>query len=232
MQYAEPITRLIKSLARLPGIGEKSASRLAMFVLNSRAGYAEELSSAILGVKNNVKLCSVCMGFSENDPCSICSDPARDPSTVCVVGDYKDMVALEASNGGGPPGGPVGPYTGRYHILHGLLAPLKGIGPDDIRLKELIARVKAKGVREVIVATAFDGEGEATAHYISRALNADGNGDLGNDNANDNNKDNGKDNGKARVKLTRIASGVPAGGSIEYMDPTTLSRAMNGRKEL
>ena len=227
MQYAEPITRLIKSLARLPGIGEKSASRLAMFILNSRAGYAEELSSAILGVKNNVKLCSVCMGFSETDPCAICSDPARDPSTVCVVGDYKDMIALEASNNGGPLGGgtgggqaggpatgPAGPYTGRYHILHGLLAPLKGIGPDDIRLKELIARVKTKGVREVIVATAFDGEGEATAHYISRALNTDGNGESG------------------RVKLTRIASGVPAGGSIEYMDPTTLFRAMNGRKEL
>jgi recombination protein RecR len=132
MRYAEPINRLIEAFSKLPGIGRKTASRLALFVLNSDRGYVEELSGSLVGVKDKVGLCSVCSSFSDNDPCLICSDGARDRALVCVVGDYKDMVALEA----------VGSYRGLYHILHGLLAPLKGVGPDEIRIKELVARVE------------------------------------------------------------------------------------------
>ncbi len=198
MRYAEPISRLIKAFSRLPGIGEKTASRLALFIMNSGRGYVEELAASLIGVKDKVGLCSVCMTFSDNDPCNICSNGVRDASTVCVVGDYKDMVALED----------VGSYTGTYHILHGHLAPLKGIGPDDIKIKELVKRVERKGVKEVILATSFDAEGEATAAYLASALKPYG------------------------LKLTRIASGVPVGSYIEYMDHVTLGRAMDGRREV
>jgi recombination protein RecR len=198
MQYAEPISKLIKAFSRLPGIGEKTASRLALFVLNSDREYVEELARSLVDVKNKVGLCSECSSFSDSDPCSICSDRTRDSGTVCVVGDYKDMVALEG----------VGSYRGGYHILHGLLAPLKGIGPDEIRIKELISRVERKGVREVILATSFDAEGEATATYLMNTLKPYG------------------------LKLTRIASGVPVGSYIEYMDCATLGRAMEGRREV
>ncbi|MEE9615241.1 MAG: recombination mediator RecR [Thermodesulfobacteriota bacterium] len=201
MQYAEPIKRLVEAFSRLPGIGEKTASRLALYVLNAKGGEggcAEELAKALTEVKQSVGLCSECMSFSERDPCPICADNARDPSTVCVVGDYKDMAALES----------VGSYMGRYHILHGSLAPLKGIGPDEIRIKELLKRVDGGGVKEVILATSFDAEGEATAVYLMKLLKQYG------------------------AKLTRLASGVPVGSYIEYMDPSTLGRAMEGRKEL
>ncbi len=198
MRYAEPISRLIKTFSKLPGVGGKTASRLALFIMNSEREYVEELAASLIGVKDKVGLCSVCMTFSDNDPCHICSDTARDTSTVCVVGDYRDMVALED----------VGSYRGTYHILHGLLAPLKGIGPEDIRIKELLTRIKTKGIKEVILATSFDAEGEATATYLTNALKPYG------------------------PKLTRIASGVPAGSYIEYMDCVTLGRAMEGRREV
>jgi len=198
MRYAEPIERLIKAFSRLPGVGEKSASRLALYVLNSNKGYADELAACLRDLKEKVKLCSVCMTFSDTDPCNVCSDAGRDPGTVCVVSDFKDMVALEGMGG----------YRGRYHILHGNLAPLKGIGPDDIRVGELVARVEANGVREVILATGFDAEGESTAIYLGRLLKPYG------------------------VKLTRLASGVPVGSFVEYMDGATLGRAMEGRKEI
>lgn len=198
MQYAEPIDKLIKALSRLPGIGEKTAARLALYILNSKREYVDELASSLNGVKDKVSLCSVCMSFSDNDPCAICSDGARDSATVCVVSDYKDMVALEGMGG----------YKGAYHILHGSMAPLKGIGPDEIRIKELIKRVESNAVREVILATGFDSEGEATALYISRLLKQYG------------------------VKTTRIASGVPVGSFVEYMDGATLTRAMQGRKDV
>jgi len=197
LKYVEPIARLVKALSGLPGIGEKTASRLALYILNSRRDVAEELSKSVLSVKDNVRLCSECMTFSESDPCAICSDVSRDKGIICVVGDYKDLVALENS----------GSYKGAYHVLHGLLAPLKGIGPEEIKVNELIARASRSKVTEIILATGFDSEGEATALYIKRAL---------------------KDFG---VRLTRIASGIPAGGFVEYMDPTTLGRAMEGRKE-
>ncbi len=198
MRYAEPIERLIKAFSRLPGIGEKSASRLALYVLNSNKGYADELAGCLLDLKEKVTLCPVCMAFSDAAPCNICSDAGRDPGTICVVSDFKDMAALENMGG----------YRGRYHILHGNLAPLKGIGPDDVRIAELVARVEGNGVREVILATGFDAEGESTAIYLSRLLKPYG------------------------LKLTRLASGVPVGSFVEYMDGATLGRAMEGRKEI
>lgn len=196
MQYAAPITRLIKAFTRLPGIGEKTAARLALFVLNSKKDYADGFASALIAVKEQVSLCSTCMTFSDTDPCVICADASRDSGVVCVVSDYKDMVALEAMGG----------YKGRYHILHGSLAPLKGVGPDEIKLDELIKRTESGTVSEVILATGFDAEGDATATYIAGLLNGRG------------------------LNVTRIASGVPMGGSVEYMDGATLGRAMSGRK--
>ena len=198
MQYVEPISRLIRAFSKLPGIGEKTAGRLALYVLNVDKGYAAELAGSLMGVKENISLCSRCMGFSDIDPCALCSDPLRDAAIVCVVTDFKDMAALEAT----------GRYTGLYHILHGNLAPLKGVGPDEIRLKELVERIKAGGIGEVIIATGFDVEGDATASYLMKILKP------------------------FDIKLTRIASGVPVGSYIEYMDPSTLDRAMNARKEV
>lgn len=198
MHYAEPIERLIKAFSALPGIGEKTAARLALFVLNSRGGFAEELAESIRAVREKVSLCSECMAFSDTDPCVICSDPTRESSTICVVSDFKDMVALEDAGG----------YRGRYHVLHGNLAPLKGVGPDEIRIAELMKRVETGGVNEVVLATGFDSEGEATSVYIAGLLKPCG------------------------VRVTRIASGVPVGSYIEYMDRATLERAMEGRKEV
>ncbi|MEK7880729.1 MAG: recombination mediator RecR [Deltaproteobacteria bacterium] len=197
MRYAEPISRLIKAFSRLPGIGEKTAGRLALYVLNAKKDYVKELVESLLDVKENVRLCSGCMSFSEADPCRLCSDPSRDAATICVVADYKDMVAIEAA----------GSFRGRYHVLHGAIAPLKGVGPDEIKFEELVSRVRDGGVSEVILATSFDAEGETTALYIKKALSG------------------------FAVKVSRIASGVPVGGSIEYMDPSTLGRAMDGRRE-
>ncbi|MBI5643200.1 MAG: recombination protein RecR [Deltaproteobacteria bacterium] len=197
MQYAEPINNLIKAISRLPGIGEKTATRLALYILNSKKEYVDELSSCLLGVKDKVTLCSVCMTFSDTDPCIICKDDSRDASIICVVSDYKDMMALEGMGG----------YKGRYHILHGNLAPLKGIGPDELRIHELISRVDSSAVKEVILATGFDSEGEATAAYLSRLLKP------------------------YNVKLTRLASGIPVGSYVEYMDGATLGRALEGRRE-
>lgn len=198
MQYAEPIDRLIKAFSMLPGVGEKTAARLALYILNSKKEYVDDLRACLLNVREKVSLCSVCMTFSDKDPCAICSDRSRDAATVCVVSDYKDMVALEAMGG----------YKGAYHILHGNMAPLKGIGPDEIRIKELVKRVETNAVKEVILATAFDSEGEATALYISKLLRSQG------------------------LKMTRLASGVPVGSFVEYMDGATLTRAMAGRKEV
>lgn len=198
MQYVEPIARLIRNFSRLPGIGEKTAARLALFVLNSERTYVAELSASLTGVKDDVSLCSECMSFSDIEPCPICADPARDRATICVVSDFKDMAALEST----------GRYRGLYHILHGSLAPLKGIGPDRIKIKELVERLGRGTFSEVVVATGFDAEGEATAAYLSSVL------------------------APLDVKLSRIASGVPVGSFIEYMDSSTLERAMEGRREL
>lgn len=198
MQYAEPIDRLIKAFSRLPGIGEKTATRLALYVLNAKREVIDEFASALTGVKEKVELCSVCMAFSESDPCRICADESRDGDQVCVVSDYKDMMALESAGG----------YTGVYYVLHGNLAPLKGIGPDELRIGELMRKVETNGLREVILATGFDSEGEATSAYLARLLKPSG------------------------VRITRLASGVPVGSYVEYMDGVTLGRALKGRTEL
>ncbi|MBI5233760.1 MAG: recombination protein RecR, partial [Deltaproteobacteria bacterium] len=165
---------------------------------NSEGRYAEELAESLISLKGSIKTCRGCFGFSDNDPCGVCSDAARDPSVVCVVSDFKDMSVLESS----------GSFNGRYHVLNGTLSPLKGIGPDEIRIKELISKVQGNGVREVIIATGFDVEGEVTATYLTGALRLYG------------------------LKLTRIASGVPTGSYIEYMDARTLAKAMEGRRDL
>ncbi|MFQ5735945.1 MAG: recombination mediator RecR [Thermodesulfobacteriota bacterium] len=198
MQYAEPIDSLIKAISRLPGIGEKTATRLALYILNAKRDYVDELAANLVGVKEKVALCSVCMTFSDTDPCGICSGSSRDSSVICVVSDYKDMAALETMGG----------YSGTYHILHGSLAPLKGVGPDELRIGELASRVSAGGISEVILATGFDSEGEATSAYLARMLKPSG------------------------VKITRLASGVPVGSFVEYMDGATLGRAMEGRREV
>ncbi len=198
MRYAEPIDRLIKAFSRLPGVGEKSATRLALYVLNSGRDYASELAASVMAVKDKVSLCPVCMTFSDSNPCVICADPLRDAALVCVVSDYKDMMALEAMGG----------YRGAYHILHGSLAPLKGVGPDDLKINELIGRLGRGGIKEVILATGFDAEGEATTMYVAGLVKPFG------------------------VAVTRIASGVPVGGFVEYMDGATLGRAMDGRRAL
>lgn len=196
-QYTEPISRLIKAFAGLPGIGEKTASRLALHVLNAKGGYAEELAASIYDVKEKVKFCKECMSFADGETCGICNDPTRDAGEVCVVCDYKDLVAIESA----------GAYKGRYHVLHGQLAPLKGIGPDEIKVAELVERVRAGGIKEIVLATAFDAEGESTAMYLKKVFAG------------------------SNVRLTRIASGVPVGGHIEYMDASTLDRALQGRQE-
>ncbi|HLC19213.1 MAG TPA: recombination mediator RecR [Thermodesulfobacteriota bacterium] len=198
MRYAEPIDRLIRAFSMLPGIGEKTATRLALYILNSSREYVDELAKGLLDAKEKVTLCSGCMAPTDADPCRICRDSGRDAQTVCVVSDYKDMMAIEDAGG----------YTGRYHILHGSLAPLKGVGPEELRIKELIGRVTGDDVKEVVLATGFDAEGEATSTYLAKLLKPCG------------------------VKLTRIASGVPVGGHVEYMDGATLERALEGRREV
>ncbi|MBZ0221377.1 MAG: recombination mediator RecR [Candidatus Methylomirabilis sp.] len=198
MQYAGPINDLIRAISRLPGIGEKTATRLALFILNSDREFAAGLAGAIASVKDKVALCSVCMTFSEEDPCRICADPQRDHSIICVVSDFKDMMAIESMGG----------YRGRYHVLHGNLAPLKGVGPEEIRIRELVSRLEAGGISEVILATGFDSEGEGTSTYLTKLLKPYG------------------------ARVTRLASGIPVGSYVEFMDGATLGRALEGRREL
>lgn len=194
-----PIARLVRELARLPGIGEKTATRLAFHVLRAPEAYARDLAAAILEVKERIRLCSVCMNLTESDPCSLCADPRREAALVCVVAHPTDLLAVERTGG----------FRGRYHVLHGVLSPLDGVGPDDLRLRELLARVGAAGgLREVIVATSPNVEGEATALYLAKVLKPLG------------------------VRVSRIAQGVPIGGEIEFADGVTLSRAIEGRREM
>lgn len=194
--YPESILKLIKSLSTLPGIGRKTAERLALHILHAPLHEAQAIASDILELKNRVKLCSRCFALSDTEYCQICSNVNRDPSVICVVENPTDMAAIEKS----------GSFNGHYHILGGALSPMDGIGPDEIRLKELLSRVKAKGVREVIIATGTDVEGEATASYIADNLK------------------------KAGITVSRIASGVPMGGDLQYVDQVTMQRAMEGRR--
>jgi recombination protein RecR len=193
----DPIQRLILRLARLPGIGEKTATRLAFHVLRAPEAQARELAQAILEVREKIRLCSVCCTLTEDDPCAICSDARRDDAVICVVAQPTDLIAVERA----------GHFRGRYHVLHGVLSPLDGIGPDDLRIGELVRRLQA-GAREVIVATSPNVEGEATAMYLAKLIKPLG------------------------VRVTRIASGVPIGGELEYVDQVTLTRALEGRREM
>jgi len=193
--YPPSILKLIKSLSKLPGIGEKTAERLAMHILRAPHREAEQLSSSIVEVKDTIRLCSICFGLSDTDICKICSDRSRTSSILCVVEQPADMVAIEKS----------GAFTGLYHILEGALSPMDGIGPDNIRIKELISRIAKGRIKEVILATSTNLEGEATAAYIADRIE------------------------NYPIKVTRIASGVPIGGDLKYVDQITLKKAMETR---
>lgn len=195
MHYPPSIRRLIARLETLPGIGEKTAERLALHLVRVQRKEAEALAYAILNVKEKVRLCTRCFGLSDTDVCGICGNPSRDPSLLCVVESVQEMIAIERS----------GAYGGRYHILQGVLSPMEGIGPDDIRIHELLQRVDEGEVREIILATGTHLEGESTAIYLSELLE------------------------DRPVKVTRIASGVPLGGDLKYVDQMTLKRAMETR---
>jgi recombination protein RecR len=196
--YPASIRRLIQLMARLPGIGEKTAERLALHLLHSSDRLVEELARSILEIKQKVRLCSRCFSLSDAELCCVCAHPGRDAAVVCVVEQPGDMAALEKS----------GAFNGVYHVLAGVLSPLNGVGPDDIRIRELVDRVAAGGVREVVLATGTSVEGEATAVYLGERLAA------------------------FPVAVTRIAAGVPMGGDLKYVDQVTLKKAMESRHAL
>ena len=194
----EPINTLCAQLAKLPGVGSKSAQRLAYFILDMPASSAKELAEAIIRAKDTVRYCPICGNYTDVEPCAICTDEKRSDDVICVVEDPKEVFAMEKLR----------EYRGRYHVLHGAISPTDGIGPGDIRIKELIERVDTGSVHEVILATNPDGKGEATASYIARILKPKG------------------------VRVTRIAHGVPIGGNLEYVDEMTLLKAVEGRRDM
>ncbi|MBO4684818.1 MAG: recombination protein RecR [Desulfovibrio sp.] len=196
--FPAALERLTEEFARLPGIGSKSAQRLAFHTLSLSQEEAESFAQAILEAKAQVHTCPICQNLTDRDKCAICDDDERDHGIICVVAEAKDVVAMERAR----------EYAGVYHVLHGVISPLSHIGPDDIRVRELLERVKAGGVREVIMATNPDTEGEATAMYISRLLRPLG------------------------VRVTRLAYGIPVGSQLEYADEVTLLRALEGRREI
>jgi recombination protein RecR len=194
---ADPIRRLVQELSRLPGIGEKTATRLAFHLVRAQREQALELANALVDVTEKIRLCSTCMNMTEVDPCALCGDPRREADTVCVVANPADVVAIDRG----------GHFRGRYHVLHGLLSPLEGIGPDDLRIAELVRRLGGE-VREVIIATSPSIDGEATAMYIARVVKPLG------------------------VRVTRIATGLPVGSELEYSDQATIARALAARAPL
>ena len=196
--YAAPIAKLIEEFGKLPGIGHKTAQRLAFHILNSPAENVENFANALIEARTKVKHCSMCYNITENDLCYVCSNNKRQKKVVCVVEDSKDVVAMEKTR----------EYKGIYHVLHGVISPMDGIGPNDIKIKELLNRIKEEDVEEVILATNPDVEGEATAMYISKILKPLG------------------------IKTTRIANGIPIGGNLEYVDEVTLLKALEGRREI
>lgn len=200
MEYFSPaLDRLVEQFARLPGIGRKSAQRLAFFILSLPDEDAAAFADALVAAKASIHCCPACQNFSEGDGlCPICESPKRDHSVICVVADPKDVAAIERAH----------EYLGLYHVLHGVISPMNHVGPDDLHIKELVARVAAGGIAEVIMATNPDTEGEATAMYLSRLLKP------------------------FQVRTTRLAYGIPVGGHLEYADDATLMRALEGRREL
>ena len=196
--FEGPIQDLIDELSRLPGIGPKSAHRLAFYIVKAPAEDARRLSEALVAAKDKVRFCTECFAVSEGDRCRICRDPGRDPTVICVVEESKDQAAIEKA----------GVIKGRYHVLGGAISPLEGIGPDDLRVQELLDRVQRDGVQEVILATNPNLEGNATAMYVAALLRPSG------------------------VRVTRLASGLPVGGDLEYADEVTLGQALEGRREM
>lgn len=196
--YAKPLTNLIGELSKLPGIGGKTAQRLAFHILSLEDAEAEALASSILIAKQSMMYCSVCGNLTDRDPCGLCLDPGRNKKIICVVEHPKDVVALER----------IKEFNGQYHVLHGAISPMEGIGPDDINLRQLIIRLQEGDVEELILATNPNIEGEATAMYIARLIKPSG------------------------IKVTRIAHGIPVGGDLEYADEITLLKAMEGRRQL
>ena len=196
--YAAPLENLIEQFQRLPGIGHKSAQRLAFYVLGLPEGGAEAFAQAILDARGSIHTCRVCQNLTEGELCPICADPTRDAGTICVVTDPKDLIAIERTR----------EYHGLYHVLHGVISPLSDVGPEQLKIKELLQRVAQGDVKEIIMATNPDTEGETTALYIGRLLKSFG------------------------VKVTRLAYGVPVGGHLEFSDEVTLTRALEGRREL
>ncbi|PYM33992.1 MAG: recombination protein RecR [Candidatus Rokuibacteriota bacterium] len=196
--YPEPVARLIDALQRLPGIGPKTAQRLTFFLLKRPADEVRELSESLVAVKDKIVYCRTCFNVTDEDPCRLCADPARDARLLCVVEEPNDLLAMERT----------GEYRGRYHVLLGALSPLDGVGPDDLKVRELLARIEAGAVEEVILATNPNVEGEATALYLAKLLRP------------------------LVLRVTRIARGLPVGGDLEYADQVTLSKALEGRREI
>ena len=195
---ATPMAQLIEELNKLPGIGPKSAQRLAFHLLRAPEAEAKALSEAILAVKDRIVLCSICQNISETDPCPLCQGNQRDSTTICIVEEPLDILALERTHG----------YSGLYHVLHGAISPMDGIGPDDLKMKELLSRLQDSSVEEVILATNPNLEGEATAMYLQRVIEPLG------------------------IKITRLARGLPFGSDLEYADEVTLTRALEGRQQV
>ena len=196
--YAKPLSRLISELGRLPGIGGKTAQRLAFHILSMDDEEAESIAHAIINAKKNMKYCSVCGNLTDQDPCSICKDPKRENDVICVVENPRDVLAMER----------IKEFHGKYHVLHGAISPMEGIGPDDINLRSLIVRLQQEDVKELILATNPNIEGEATAMYIAKLVKPSG------------------------IKVSRIAHGIPVGGDLEYADEETLLKAVEGRRVL
>ena len=196
--YSPSIEKLIEAFEKLPSIGNKTAARLAFYILNSSEEETNEFINAISNAKKNLKYCSKCYNISDTDPCTICGNPKRDQEIICVVEDVKDIIAMERTH----------EFKGVYHVLHGSISPMNGIGPDDIKIKELLARLMDGHVKEVILATNPRVEGEATAMYLSKLIKPLG------------------------VKVTRIAHGIPVGGDLEYTVEVTLTKALEGRREI
>ncbi len=197
-QYPIPIGNLIEQLSKLPGIGKKTAQRLAFYILEMEDIEVEKLSQSIINAKEKIRLCSICCNLTDDDPCHICRDETRDQSTICVVEGPKDIIAMEKAK----------EYKGKYHVLHGVISPMDNVGPKDIKVKELLDRLKDGAVEEIILATNPTVEGEATAIYLSKLIKPLG------------------------IKVTRIAHGIPVGGDLDYFDEVTISKAMENRREI
>lgn len=196
--YSPSIEKLIENFEKLPSIGHKTAVRLAFHMLDLNSEETQDFINSIINAKNNLKYCNICYNISDTDPCPICNSPKRDASVICVVEDVRDVMAMERTH----------EFKGVYHVLHGTISPMNGIGPEDIKIKELLNRISVGKIKEIIIATNPRVEGEATAIYLSKVIKPLG------------------------IKVTRIAHGIPVGGDLEYTDEVTLSKALEGRREL